>query len=54
LLDQLKHIQKEAQQRNVSICYMPSVGRFPLTMWVANLRVAPLQMMALGHPANTH
>jgi len=54
LLDQLKHIQKEAQQRNVSICYMPSVGMFPLTMWLANLRVAPLQMMALGHPATTH
>lgn len=54
LLDQLKHIQKEAQQRNASICYMPSVGMFPLTMWLANLRVAPLQMMALGHPATTH
>jgi predicted O-linked N-acetylglucosamine transferase (SPINDLY family) len=27
---------------------------FPLTMWLANLRVAPLQLMALGHPATTH
>ena len=33
---------------------MPSVGMFPLTMWLANLRVAPLQLMALGHPATTH
>jgi HMW1C N-terminal/HMW1 domain 2 len=54
LLDQLKQIQQEAKKRKVSICYMPSVGMFPLTMWLTNLRVAPLQMMALGHPATTH
>lgn len=36
------------------ICYMPSVGMFPLTMWLANVRIAPLQLMALGHPATTH
>jgi predicted O-linked N-acetylglucosamine transferase (SPINDLY family) len=54
LLDQLKQIQQEARKRKVSICYMPSVGMFPLTMWLTNLRVAPLQMMALGHPATTH
>jgi len=54
LLDQLKQIQQEAKKRKASICYMPSVGMFPLTMWLTNLRVAPLQMMALGHPATTH
>lgn len=54
LLDQLKHIQAEAKKRKASICYMPSVGMFPLTMWLTNLRVSPLQMMALGHPATTH
>lgn len=54
LIDQLRHIQKVCQERNAQVCYMPSVGMFPLTMWLANLRVAPLQMMALGHPATTH
>ncbi len=54
LLDQLQQIQAEAKKRKASICYMPSVGMFPLTMWLTNLRVAPLQMMALGHPATTH
>lgn len=54
LLDQLKQIQQEAKKRKASICYMPSVGMFPLTMWLTNLRIAPLQMMALGHPATTH
>jgi predicted O-linked N-acetylglucosamine transferase (SPINDLY family) len=27
---------------------------FPLTMWLANLRMAPLQVMGLGHPATSH
>ena len=54
VVDQLKFIQAEAQKRNAAVCYMPSVGMFPLTMWLANLRIAPLQLMALGHPATTH
>ena len=54
LLDQIRFIQKEASQRNAKVLYMPSVGMFPLTMWLTNLRIAPLQMIALGHPATTH
>ena len=54
MIDQLKFIQAESISRQAEVCYMPSVGMFPLTMWLANLRVAPLQMMALGHPATTH
>ena len=33
--------------------YFPSVGMFQLTMWLVNMRLAPLQLMALGHPATT-
>lgn len=54
LLDQIRFIQNEASQRNAKVLYMPSVGMFPLTMWLTNLRIAPLQMIALGHPATTH
>lgn len=36
------------------VVYYPSVGMFPLTVWLSNLRLAPLQLMALGHPATTH
>lgn len=54
LLDQIRFIQNEALQRQASILYMPSVGMFPMTMWLTNLRIAPLQMIALGHPATTH
>lgn len=54
LLDELRQIYDVACKNNIAICYMPSVGMFPLTMWLANLRIAPLQLMALGHPATTH
>lgn len=35
------------------VVYYPSVGMFPLTVYMVNLRLAPLQLMALGHPATT-
>ena len=54
MTDQLRQIQGQAKKSKAAVCYMPSVGMFPLTMWLANLRVAPLQLMALGHPATTH
>ena len=54
IVDQLKRVQSIAIEVGAAILYMPSVGMFPLTMWLANLRVAPLQIMALGHPATSH
>jgi FkbM family methyltransferase len=47
-------VREVSQARRAQAVYMPSVGMFPITMILANLRVAPLQMMALGHPATTH
>lgn len=40
-------------ERRPDVVYYPSVGMFPLTVWLINLRLAPLQLMALGHPATT-
>ena len=54
IADQLRQIQDYAHQVNAQIAYMPSVGMFPLTMFLATLRIAPIQCMALGHPATTH
>ena len=54
IYDQLHQIQAQAKECNAQAFYMPSVGMFPLTMWLANLRIAPLQLMALGHPATTY
>ncbi|HDI3023863.1 TPA: cobalt ABC transporter permease [Cronobacter turicensis] len=35
------------------VIYYPSVGMFPLTVFLTTLRLAPLQLMALGHPATS-
>lgn len=54
LFGMLRQIRALADERHVDVLYMPSVGMFQLTMFLANLRIAPLQLMALGHPATTH
>ncbi|MBV8625116.1 MAG: peptide transporter [Herbaspirillum sp.] len=53
LLGCLRQLRDLAQERRPQVFYMPSVGMFPITMFAANLRVAPLQVAALGHPATT-
>jgi len=52
--NQLRQFYALALEKKPSILYMPSVGMFPITMFLANLRIAPLQAMALGHPATSH
>lgn len=49
-----RQVRAVSEERQAQMMYMPSVGMFPITMVLANLRVAPLQLMALGHPATTH
>jgi hypothetical protein len=50
----LRQLHAVAAARKPAVFYMPSVGMFPITMFAANLRLAPLQVAALGHPATTH
>lgn len=50
----LRQITELAKAQKPAIFYMPSVGMFPITMFMSNLRVAPIQVAALGHPATTH
>lgn len=50
----LAQLRAVAVARAPRVLYMPSVGMFPITMFAANLRVSPLQVAALGHPATTH
>ena len=54
IAEQLRQIRGVAEQHNAQVLYMPSVGMFQLTMYLANLRLAPVQAMALGHPATSH
>ncbi len=49
----LRQVHRVAQEREVQVLYMPSVGMFQTTMYLANLRVAPLQITTLGHSAST-
>jgi hypothetical protein len=53
LQDQIAQIRAEAKKRSAQVFYMPSVGMFPLTMMLANIRLAPVMAMALGHPATS-
>ncbi|SAK89089.1 hypothetical protein AWB78_04671 [Caballeronia calidae] len=50
----VKEVRDTSEARGAQAMYMPSVGMFPITMALACLRVAPMQLMALGHPATTH
>jgi hypothetical protein len=50
----LKTIRNFAEAQQPDVLYMPSVGMFALTVFMSNLRIAPLQIAGLGHPATTH
>src|ERR1700739_4073676 len=50
----LKTIRDFAEAEQPDVLYMPSVGMFVLTVFMSNLRIAPLQIAALGNPAPTH
>lgn len=54
LFDQVKQVRDLAEERKVHMLYMPSIGMFLNTIFVTNLRIAPVQMVALGHPATTN
>ncbi|MBU3557622.1 peptide transporter [Polynucleobacter sp. Ross1-W9] len=54
LQEQISQIRGAAEERQAQVFYMPSVGMFPLTMMLANIRLAPVMAMALGHPATSH
>ncbi|WP_027799888.1 glycosyl transferase family 1 [Paraburkholderia dilworthii] len=50
----LQTIRDFAEREKPEVLYMPSVGMFVMTVFMSNLRVAPLQIAGLGHPATTH
>ena len=46
-------VRELAAELQPQVLYMPSVGMFPLTLFLVNLRLAPLQVAALWPPATT-
>ena len=48
-----QQIHTIAEQHDIQVLYMPSVGMTLYTMFLANSRLAPLQITTLGHSAST-
>lgn len=50
----LHKVRALAEELKPDVVYYPSAGMFLETVFLVNLRLAPMQMAALGHPATTH
>jgi len=54
ILDTLRVVTQLADLVRPDLVYYPSIGMLAETIFLANVRLAPIQMAALGHPATTH
>lgn len=52
--DCIRQLQDFVDEHQPDVLYMPSVGMFSHTIFVSNVRLAPLQIAGLGHPATMH
>ena len=50
-MNELKEI---CEKNGAAVLYMPSIGMDLTTIFTSNTRLAPVQVIALGHPATTH
>ena len=50
----LEFIRSICETNGAAIFYMPSIGMDMTTIFASNTRLAPIQAIALGHPATTH
>lgn len=51
----LSHEQRQIiEDQDWGIVYYPDIGMDVETVYLANLRLAPIQIMGYGHPASTH
>lgn len=54
ILDKLNYIRELAEKYQPAVLYMPSIGMDLTTIFLSNTKIAPIQTIALGHPATTH
>lgn len=54
IADKLHILKQECDKINPAVFYMPSIGMDLSTIFASNVRLAPIQAVALGHPATTH
>lgn len=51
--DMVETVRATVARHAPSIVYYPAIGMFPLTIFLSNMRLAPVQVTALGHGAST-
>jgi hypothetical protein len=49
----LDAVRGEAAKRRPAVIFYPSIGMFQPTIYLANMRLAPIQLTALGHGASS-
>ncbi|OOF37113.1 adhesin [Rodentibacter rarus] len=54
ILEKLMFLKSICDENGAAIFYMPSIGMDLTTIFASNTRLAPIQVIALGHPATTH
>lgn len=54
ILEKIKNIKQICDEFGTAVIYMPSIGMDLTTIFLSNTRLAPIQAVALGHPATTH
>lgn len=54
MLERLSFLKTICTTHGVAVLYMPSLGMDLTTIIASNTRLAPIQAIALGHPATTH
>ena len=53
IFDQVAQIRAMSEKKEAAVIYMPSIGMNLVTIFAASLRLAPVQVTALGHGAST-
>lgn len=54
VLAQMHAIRTLCEEQHPAVLYMPSIGMDLLNIFLSNTRLAPIQTIALGHPATTY
>ncbi|OOF49675.1 adhesin [Rodentibacter genomosp. 1] len=54
IIEKLTFLKTICEENGASVFYMPSIGMDLTTIFASNTRLAPIQVIALGHPATTH
>lgn len=54
IFDKLNGLKEICEKNGAAVLYMPSIGMDLTAIFASNTRLAPVQVIALGHPATTH